>query len=1224
MAQAVIPQIPSQTWAQAMQSPDANLYDVQEKFYAYWAGKDITQKGKGYKAFKRWESFTAPRVYPSGQVGLLNQNSKNYNDFLISTYGPQAPQNGGGKAGGGNLIASTTWTPMGPFGPLTGSAGGQLNKNGRMCFITIDPTNTLNLWVGAPAGGLWKTTNGGTNWTTNTDNLGVIGCSDLAIDPITPANMYLATGDGDAGDTKSIGVLKSTDGGTTWNATALVFPVGNSTLIRRLIINPTNPLILMAATSSGIYRTTNGGTSWAMVQASNCYDLEFQPTNPLVVYAAGATFRRSTDGGATWTQIGGVMPTSGVTRMAIAVTTADINRVYVLAGNNTDSGMLGIYQSTDAGVTFSSITPGGGINVLGWNSNGLDLGGQDWYDLAIASSPLNADEVVTGGVNIWRRTAPGNTWALYGHWTGSGAPFIHADHHDLEYDAAGNLYGTNDGTVYKRTGATWTEISGNSFNISQIYKIGTSALTANKWITGHQDNGTNIWTGATYTCSIGGDGMDCFIDRTNDANMFGETYNGSFRRSTNGGANWAGYTTGMSGAAPWVSIWKQDPQTANTIYGGYQNLFKSILSTGTWTMLAALPGGGNVNEFAVAPSNSLIIYVLKNAAVYKTINGGTSWTTVNTGITFGGAPTFITICPTDPNKAWITLSGYSPGNKVFQTINGGTNWTNFSANLPNLPANCSVYQPASADRIYVGMDIGVYYRDNVSANWTLYNTGLPNVPLSDMEISPADPTKLIAATYGRGVWKVDLIANLAPVASFSFSGNTCTGSPVVFTDLSANGPTSWSWSVTPAAGVVINTPASQNPTITFANPGNYTVSLISTNLLGSSPVLSQTLTITTTPTIAVTSSVQTICSGATTIITASGAGSYTWTGGPLTNTISVTPLITTIYTVTGASGVCLSAPKTATVNTNPSPTVSVNSPSICIGSNTIITANGAASYSWSNGPVTNTISVSPTLTTVYTVTGTSAGCTNVRTATVTVNSTPTVAVTNSVQTICAGSTIIITASGAASYTWTAGPLTNTISVTPLSTTVYTVTGANGNCANIKTATVNVNPLPVINASANTTLLCNGDVVTLNSSGASSYTWQPGNLNGPTVTDNPGSSTVYTCSGTDVNGCVGTSTILITVSSCNGILQNGAEAVVFNVFPNPASENITISYPSKNSAEINIEVMDAAGKLVIKKSQVFNKNNPNLNINISNVAKGVYFLKLIPKEGNAKTVKLVKE
>src|SRR3989338_3317613 len=119
---------------------------------------------------------------------------------------------------------------------------------GRLNFVRFDPTNSNTIFVGAPDGGLWKSTNGGTSWTTSTDQLTVIGCTDVAIDPGNTQIMYLATGDGDAGDCYSIGILKSTDGGATWNTTGLSWTVNQGRTISKLLMHPTNSQILIAAT----------------------------------------------------------------------------------------------------------------------------------------------------------------------------------------------------------------------------------------------------------------------------------------------------------------------------------------------------------------------------------------------------------------------------------------------------------------------------------------------------------------------------------------------------------------------------------------------------------------------------------------------------------------------------------------------------------------------------------------------------------------------------------------------------------------------------------------------------------------------------------------------------------------------------------------------------------------------------------------------------------------
>lgn len=1037
----------AQDWVEMMQRPDGNFYDVQASFNQYWQGKDITEKGKGYKAFKRWENFVERRVGPSGDLSQLSLTAKNFKEFLDDYNGGNTTTYGG-KFSGPSQIMSTTWAPIGPMGPISGNAGGQLLKSGRLCFVSISPTNTNVLFIGAPAGGLWKSTNGGTSWTTNTDNFLTCGFADLAFDPTNTNIMYTATGDGDAGDTKTDGVYKSIDGGTTWTATGLTFNISAGVTIRRLIVNPTNPQIVMAAASNGIWRTTNGGTNWTQLLAgTSIFDMEFQPGNANTVYAAGTTFRRSTDGGATWTTISSGIPTTGCNRMAIAVTPADVNYVYVLASNSANNGMLGFYKSNSAAVSFTQMPTT--LNLLGYNSNGADTGGQGWYDLCIACSPLNKDEVVTGGVNVWRTTNGGTSWTIYGHWTGSVAPFTHADQHDLEYAPDGTLFNTNDGTVYKRTATStsWAEISG-TINISQIYKIGLSNLTANKWITGHQDNGTSTWNGTTYQARLGGDGMDCFIDRTNDNNLFGEYYNGTFNKSTDGGVTWNACTTGMSGAAPWVTIWKQDPVTATRLYAGRQNMFVSNNSAGSWAQIGTLPVAGNVVEFAIAPSNNQVLYVVKSNAIMKTSDGGTTWSNITGTISTALSFVNVAVSPTDASKVWVVCSNFSAGNKVFYSANGGTTWTNYSANLPNIPGDCLLYEPGTSDRIYVGMDRGVYYRDNTQSTWTLYNAGLPNIPVSDMEMSAAMPGKIVAATYGRGTWMVDVVpAAVPPVSSFIMTGTVCTNVAKTFNDNSTNSPSSWSWSVTPSVGVTIASATSQNPNITFANTGNYVVAMTASNTNGPGNTYTQAVTVYATPVISIASNTTTICSGGSVTFTASGASTYAWACPPATSVCVYTPAASTNYSFVGTSAQGCSATGTKSITVvNVAVNTSATNNQVCPTQSVILTATGATSYTWNPGSiVSSTISVSPSVMTTYTATGKTGNCTGTSLITINVAANPTVTATSTESVMCIGATASITASGASSYSWSTGSTNATILVFPSTTTSYTVTGFNGVC-----------------------------------------------------------------------------------------------------------------------------------------------------------------------------------
>ena len=840
--------------------PNENFYTTQKRFNNYFKkhSKEIERerereesRGKsstgskvtiidkeeeelgGYELFKRWEAFVAPRVYPSGDKTLVSRASEEF----AAMYGQQNSFNPQGKiTNSSSNVLSSTWQPVGPFGDPSGGNAGRINA------VRFDPTNANGLWSCAPAGGLWSSANNGSSWSTNTDFLTLIGTSDVAFDPTNAQNMFLATGDGEAGDCSSIGVLKSTNGGASWSGTGLSFTANQGRTIHKLLINPQNKNTIFAATSVGLYRTLNFGVSWSVVSAGNITDVEFKPGDTTTVYAVSTSFFLSTNGGTSFTTITSGLPTSAANnRLAIAVTPANAAFVYVVASAASGSGFLGFYQSTNSGTAFTlkTSTP----NLLGWVSTGTDTGGQGWYTLSIAASPTNANEVVVGGVNIWRTTNAGTNFSLFAHWTATGAPYVHADIHELIYKNGTTLYVGSDGGVFftNNSGTSFAAVNGN-MNIAQIYKIGLSKTNYSLSITGHQDNGTNLFSGG-WNEAMGGDGMDCFIDQFNDQVMYGEQYNGSFNRSTDGGATWNAIVTGMSGTGAWVTPWHQDPLVANTLYGGRAQMFKTTNQGTNWSQMGTLGGSGSIVEFAVAPSNSQVIYVIRGNALYKTINGGGAWTLITGTLPTGSAQmTWVAVKDTDPNMVFVTFSGYSAGNKIFKSTDGGTTWVNYSTGLPNLPTNCVTYWNGSNDGVYVGCDVGVYFRDAAAASWTLYNTNLPNVQISDLAIFYPFG-KLRASSYGRGVWEADLYNNgtMAPIANFSANKTViCPAMTINYTDLSTFSPTSWSWIFqggTPATSTV------QNPAIVYNTPGTYSVSLTATNINGNS-VMTKTLYIT--------------------------------------------------------------------------------------------------------------------------------------------------------------------------------------------------------------------------------------------------------------------------------------------------------------------------------------------------------------------------------------------
>ena len=519
---------------------------------------------------------------------------------------------------------------------------------------------------------------------------------------------------------------------------------------------------------------------------------------------------------------------------------------------------------------------------------------------------------MVGGVNLWKSANGGVSWGsgAVSYWAANhtAANYVHADiHHILYMNGTTVLIGCDGGIFHSTSSsASWSDLSSN-LQISQLYGLGMSTTKPNTVISGWQDNGTNLMSSPTaWSAALGGDGMKCFIDYSNDLNMYGEQYNASFNSSTNGGASWSSIGPNTTESSAWATPWKQDPTTPATIYAGLTNMWKSVNKGSTWTQIGTNPDQTTyIDEFAVAPSNSQIMLATKSTGIYKTINGGTTWTTVG-GLPSTDAATYIAFCPTNANIIYITYSGYTSGSKVYVTSDGGSTWTNYSTGLPNLPANCITYQKNAHGAVYVGMDVGVYYRDSTLSSWQPYNNGLPNVIVTQMEIYYATG-KIRAATYGRGIWEIPVYtpaAVTAPVASFTSSSTAiCAGKAINFTDNSTGSPTSWSWTFpggTPASSILAS------PTgIAFATAGTYTVSMTATNSIGSNSH-TQVITVNANPTVSSAATIASFCAGASSSLSALGASTYSWspsTGLSATSGTPVTasPAATTTYTVTGTN-----------------------------------------------------------------------------------------------------------------------------------------------------------------------------------------------------------------------------------------------------------------------------------------------------------------------------------
>lgn len=724
----------AQKWVDMMLDPNINFHETQKEFNAYWNSKSY-EKGKGFKQFKRWEYMMQRRVDAQGNLKV----SDDYQKAIFNNLGTSSKT---------WHADSASWMALGPFGGAYGSGAGRLN------CIAFHPTLTNVLFAGSPSGGIWKSENNGSSWFSMNNSLVNLGITDIVIDPLNPNVMYAGTGDADGGDTPSFGVIKSTDGGVTWQPTGLTRSVTQGSTIYKLAMHPTNPLELYAAVNNGFFKTVDGGVSWTSMKLGAYRDFAFMPGTPSTIYlTTNTTVFKSIDAGGTWVTLN-YNPTTTIRRIAIAVTAAAPNNLYVLAGRSSDNGFAGFYKSTDGGTTFPSKVTS--PNLLGWSHKGTDSGGQAWYDLAISVSPTDANKVHIGGVNVWRSLNGGTSWMISGHWQGRTASYVHADIHRLVYSPHGNrLWACTDGGAFKTTnnGALWTQFN-SGLNIGQIYKFGTSTTNAGKIITGWQDNGSNFYDGISWKNVLGGDGMECLIDYSNNTTMYGSLYYGNIRRSTNGGLDWTSISDDITENGSWITPFIQDPNNSTHLYAGFYNIWKTTNQGNTWNKISNFSFSQYVRGIAIVPSNSQVIYAITDSRVMVTKNGGSTWTQA-TG-TGTGNNTYIAVHPQNVNIAFLTKSGYNSSSKVYVTYDAGLTWTNISYDLPNLPVNCIVYENGTDDRVYVGTDVGVYVTDSTMTSWTQFSKGLPNVIVNELEIFY--PTnKLRAATYGTGVWETFLV-----------------------------------------------------------------------------------------------------------------------------------------------------------------------------------------------------------------------------------------------------------------------------------------------------------------------------------------------------------------------------------------------------------------------------------------------------------------------------------
>ena len=727
----------AQDWSLGM-LPGEDWGGAKGNFDAVWTDS-IPERGKGFKPFNRWWKFAETRwAYGSMSSGL--QSSAPWKATALEREGRASR----------SIPIAPVWSQAVPDGvPLQGGAG-------RVNRVLIDPSDTSHWIACAPSGGLWSSQNSGVSWTImGTADWAGMGVSDVALHPSNPQVLLAATGDSDFGSAYGIGVMKTEDSGATWSPTGLAFGLSETATVNRIHRKEGAPSQILAATSDGIWVSVDDGETFTQTLEGQCSDLVPHPGAPEVWHAAlrPGEVHRSTDGGWTWSPVPGMPNPFSVSRYALATSPMAPNEVWAIGAKASTQGLQGIYHSTDSGATYNALDniP----NLLGYTVSGNDLGGQGFYDLALAVNPSDPNHIVAAGVNLWASFDGGSLWQCTGHWYGADSvPEVHADHHAVTFiPGTSDIVSAHDGGISRVHNGQIQDLS-EGLNIGQVYHIGHSEVKKEQLLSGWQDNGVNFLSGSTHAKVIGADGFHCLIDPVDPSTLYAAEYFGKTHRSSDGGWSWepwiGGNESGVDERGDWDTPMAFSPSQDNRIYVAKRRVYWTQDEGVTWGQTEAL-AGSQIQMLALSPSDDSTLIVAKGVNAFRTENL-LSWSPL---MGLPGLPVTDALIHKDADSSfWVSFGGYDPTDRIWKTLDAGQTWTGNGAGLPALPVNVMTQDTLSGD-LYAGTDAGVYVLPLGNAEWTPYKAGLPEVVCSDLSIRYSTH-ELLLATYGRGLWKAPL------------------------------------------------------------------------------------------------------------------------------------------------------------------------------------------------------------------------------------------------------------------------------------------------------------------------------------------------------------------------------------------------------------------------------------------------------------------------------------
>lgn len=686
---------------------------------------------------------------------------------------------------------------------------GPNDEGGRVRALAVHPTDPDIIYTAGVSGGIYKSTDQGANWTALTNFLPSPSVTCIIIHPTMPDTLYASTGEsftgGDgrvANGTPGDGIFRSFNGGNTWE---LLPSIDDNNIDRfywtnKIAFDIDDPSKFYAVSNGNAKSTPIGGCAElhlfsdygnSVAEVTNFPCLSSRLTTIVINPNDGDNICVGTttglvvsqNKGATWTTMNtAVTGWPSVTgRVEVGFTDDNSNVIYALCEGAALNGQL--LRSSNKGTSWTSINSA--LTIFQPNATANN----GWYHNTIWVSPSDDQDIIVGGVNLWRSTNGGTSFTQISNQSfNNDGLSAHADHHIIvpasDYSNSNRkLYFGNDGGVASTddwqtvTTNTGWDLLNENLGITQYYDSDIFGNNPNNLIGGSQDNGTiaSDDSGDTWEVVFGGDGGFCAISKQDPSLRYASTQNGNFKVSCplapfNGDFISYFEITDFETNPQFIQPMEIFPNDGEQILVGGAQLYHLTFNATTCapTMVLQNPqtppvgGGKQITAIEIRENGNQVYVGTEDGEIFKGNTTTATWTW-NSVYVDPGARTVvdIAISPVNANKVAACFGGYSADNVVI-TNNGGTSWQTKTNGLPIIHINDLVWHPVASNWLYAGTDLGVMATEdngnnwNTSPNWFGVADGPGFVEVTKLQFTRENTLgghKLVATTFGRGFWK---------------------------------------------------------------------------------------------------------------------------------------------------------------------------------------------------------------------------------------------------------------------------------------------------------------------------------------------------------------------------------------------------------------------------------------------------------------------------------------